>query len=117
MKTIVTAVLALVIGFGLGWTVGYVNPKARANREAMKQFAKSDADDSMAAAVAYRAIMRLSSGDTQGAMKSLAWPIGLYYRANRGQPETQERSNFLAQIERLASTNQVLAAEINRKVE
>jgi len=116
MKPIVTSLVSLLVGIALGWYFGYVQPNTKANREAMKQFAIIDADDSMAAAVAYRTFILYDAGETQKAMQSLAWPIGFYYRYNKTRPLTQERSNFLAKIEKLASTNQVVATEINRKV-
>ena len=117
MKTIVISLFSLLVGFALGWYFGYVQPIAKANREAMRQLALSDADDSMAAAVAYRTFMLYDAGETQKAMQSLAWPIGVYYRFNKTRPFTEERSNFLFKIEQLASTNQVVATEIKRKIE
>ena len=117
MKTIVISLFSLLVGLALGWYLGYVQPNSKANREAMKQFAASDADDSMAAVVAYRTFTLYDAGETQKAMQSLAWPIGVYYRYNRTRPLTDERSNLLFKIEQLASTNQVVATEIHRKIE
>jgi len=115
MKTIIISLSSLLVGLALGWYLGYVQPNAKANREAMKQFATMDADDTMAAAVAYRTFIFYDAGETQKAMQALAWPIGAYYRYNKKQPLTEERSNFLAKIEQLASTNQVVATEIHRE--
>jgi len=115
MKTIVISLASLLVGLALGWYLGYVQPNAKANREAMRQFAISDADDTMAATVAYRTFMLYDAGETQKAMQSLAWPIGVYYRYNKMQPLTEDRSNFLAKIEQLASTNQIVATEIHRE--
>ena len=115
MKIIVISLFSLLVGLALGWYLGYVQPNTKANREAMRQFAISDADDTMAATVAYRTFMLYDAGETQKAMQSLAWPVGVYYRYNKMQPLTEERSNFLAKIEQLASTNQVVATEIHRQ--
>ena len=104
-----------MVGVGVGWYFGYTRPIAKANRDAHKQMLAMDADDSMAAAVAYRTFMLYDAGETQKAMQALAWPIGLYYRYNKMQPLTEDRSNFLAEIEKLASTNQVVATEIHRE--
>ncbi len=115
MKFIIIALFSLLVGVGIGWHFGYTRPNAKADREAMKEFTAMDADDTKAAVVAYRTFMLYDAGETQKAMQALASPIGLYYRYNKMQPLTEERSNFLAKIEQLASTNQVVATEIHRE--
>src|SRR5204863_5670854 len=80
MKTIVISLVSLLLGIALGWYVGYARPNAKANREAIKQFAIMDADDSMAAAVAVRAISLIQSGESQKAVEGLVRPVGRFYR-------------------------------------
>jgi hypothetical protein len=117
MKILATSIFSLVIGFGLGWYFGYARPNAEANRDAIRWFGKSDDDDSMAAAIAYRTFKLYDAGETQKAMQKLAWPIGVYYRYNKTRTLTADGSNFLAKIEQLASSNKVVAAEIHRTIE
>ena len=117
MKTIATSLVSLLVGIALGWYVGYVRPNGKANREAMKQFAIMDADDSMAAAVAVRAISLIQSGESQKAVEGLVRPVGMFYRYRKTRASTEAHSNLLARIEQLATTNQIVATELHRKIE
>ena len=117
MKTIVTSLVSLLVGIALGWYVGYMRPNTKANREAMKHFAIIDADDSMAAAIAVRAIPLIQTGEGQKAVEELKRPIGMFYRFHKPRVSSEEQSNLLARIEQLATTNQVIATEIHRKIE
>ena len=120
MKTLVALVASLVsllVGVALGWYLGYARPATKANREAIKQFAIMDADDSMAAAIAVRAIPLIQAGESEKAVKGLVRPIGMFYRFHKPRVSTEEQSNLLTRIEQLAVTNQVIATEIQRRIE
>ncbi len=78
----------------------------------------TEADDSMAAIIAVRAIPLVESGDTQKAVEWLAKPVGSYYRVYALHAGTNdERLTLRAKIEQLASTNSVVDTEIHRKIE
>jgi hypothetical protein len=117
MKIIVSSLSCLLVGIALGWYAGYSRPVAKANREAMKQFVVMDADDSMAAAIAVRAIPLIQAGENQKAVEGLVRPIGMFYRYRKTRVSTEAHSNLLARIEQLAASNQAVATEINRKIE
>lgn len=118
MKIIITLLVGLLVGAGVGWYFGYTRPIAKANRDARKELLAMEADDCMAAIIALRTIPFVESGDTKTAVSWLVKPIGSYYRVyalNAGTNE--ERLKLRTMIEQLASTNAAVDAEIHRKVE
>jgi hypothetical protein len=118
MKIIIISLFSLLVGAGFGWYFGYTMPIAKANRDARQEMLSIQADDSMAAIIAIRAVPLIESGDTQKAVQWLSKPIGSYYRVYALHAGTnEERLNLRGQIEEMASTNSVIAAEIHRKVE
>ena len=105
MKRTLPAIVCLLIGFGLGWSLCYFGPNAKHYRELLaeyryvrdnfhltdtemaqfgrdyKQYGKSlIREDELAAAVALSALKSLESGDTDAAKTTLLRPVGMYYR-------------------------------------
>jgi len=125
-----------MIGIAAGWFFGYTRPVARQQRELLAQYENAkeilhmmDAqmtntaselpdlltamkrNDRDVAMVGLRGIEILDRGDVAGAKKYLAYWIGSYYRVYHTAGDT----NLIARIERAASTNAVIAAEIMKK--
>jgi len=118
MKIIIALIAGLLIGSGVGWYAGHTRPAAQANRGVEQLFTAMEWDDSKAANFAVKAIPVVESGDTQKAIHLLALPIGGWYRVYASKAGTnEERLTLRAKIEQLASTNSVVDAEIQRKVE
>jgi hypothetical protein len=112
---IVISLFSLLVGVGIGWYFGH----AKVSRVAYQEiFALKDAvssDDRFAAVIAMDAIPLVEAGDTQKAVKVLAYPIGEYYRFHALQAGTnQDRLRMRVQIEQMASTNQIVYAEIHK---
>jgi hypothetical protein len=118
MKTIVGLVIGLLIGSILGWCFGYTRPIAKASREAQQEMHNVEVDDSMAAIIAVKTIPFVEAGETNKAIQWLVKPVGSYYRVYATRAGTnEERLRLRTMIEQLASTNQMVNAEIHRKVE
>ena len=118
MKIIIALIAGLAAGLATGWYAGYTRPLTKANRDARHYLTTMEVDDSTAAIFALRAIPLLESGDRQKTIAYLAKPIGSYYRIYANKAGTnEERLRLRSKIEQLASSNSVVAAEIQRKLE
>jgi uncharacterized protein YxeA len=122
MKNIIISLVSLLVGVGIGWYFGYTRPIAKVSRDAHREMPALQAavrsDDTFAAVIALNAIPLIEAGDTQKAVKVLAYPIGNYYRFYALHAGTnQEWLQMRARIEQIASTNQVVDAEIHKKVD
>jgi len=118
MKILATLTVGVVIGMAIGWYVGHTRPMNAANRDARRYLTTMEVDDSTAAIFALRAIPLVESGNTKKAVALLAKPIGMYYRVYASRVGTNEdRLTLCAKIERLATTNAAVAAEIKKKIE
>ena len=118
MKITIALLVGLVIGSGVGWYVGYTRPAYKAHRNEIEFYKTMEWDDSKAAHFAVKAIPVVESGDTQRAVHLLALPIGGWYRVYASHAGTnEERLTLRAKIEQLASTNSIVAAEIQRRIE
>ena len=72
-------------------------------------------DDCNAALFALTAIPYIESGETQKAVQCLSFPIAHYYFIYQDHVGTNEvRLKLRARIEQLASTNQIVAAQIKK---
>ncbi len=117
MNTFLGLIAGILIGSCAGWYAGYTRPAAQVNRNEVQFFETMEWDDSKAAHFAVKAIPVVQSGDTEKAVQLLALPIGGWYRVYAGRAGTNhERLTLRDKIERLASTNPVVAAEIQRKL-
>src|SRR5947209_4881215 len=138
MKRIAQVLICLLLGVGLGWYFGYTRPAAENQRKLLKEyqavrnaFHATDGEmadfggrlpefwdaakrqDEFAAAVALRVIHQLETGDLEGAKKSLATTVSIYYRGHRHDGDT----NVIAHIQRYASTNAAISNAIYRRLE
>jgi hypothetical protein len=118
MKFTKTLIVGILIGVAIGWFVGYTRPINKANRDAQQYLKTMENDDVMAAMFAVRAIPLVESGDTKKAIKWLAKPIGSYYRIYAQNAGTNEqRQELRIRIEKLASSNAIVAAELQKQNE
>ena len=112
MRTLLTSVISLFLGLGVGWYIGhrqafYYVPEIA--REAVAGIESSDGEE---AARAVRAIQAIDSGDAQGAVQWLSHPIAHYYLLYSDLDRNDRRQRMIALIEQLARTNQIVAARI-----
>jgi hypothetical protein len=118
MKIIAALIVGLLAGSAVGWYAGYTHPAVKESREVSQLLTNMEWDDSKAANFAVKAIPVVESGDTQKAVHLLALPIGGWYRVYASKAGTnQDRVLLRAKIEQLASTNPVVAAEIQKKID
>jgi len=117
VKIITALVVGLLIGSCVGWYAGHTRSARKEDRDEQQLFTSMEWDDSKAASFAVKAIPVVESGDTQKAVRLLALPIGEWYRVYATKPATDERLRLRSKIERLASSNSMVASEIHRKIE
>jgi hypothetical protein len=114
MKTFVASVIFLLVGLAIGCYVGYRYCDRHATNEAVQQMVDGmESQDGADAMMAVNCIRLIESGETQKAVQMLSFPIATYYSAYALHPSTnEERLKIRAQIEQLASTNQLIAARL-----
>jgi hypothetical protein len=121
MKIIVTSLISLLVGIGVGWHFGHTIPAAQVVK---KSALKTDDywHDPLApvefstAALATETIGYIDSGETQRAIEHLSVPIAHYYTEFAYHPSTNDDLIKLRDsIEQLARTNAVVAARIGAK--
>ena len=130
--------ICILIGIGIGWTVGYMRPVAKHQRELLKkyQMVKDQwhaTDEEMAAMslkvsdfytamkerdefgviVALNASRHLARGEVETARNRLAQTVGKYYRDHRKDGDT----NIIAHIEQAALDCPAIAVEMKEKPE
>ncbi|MGA2853374.1 MAG: hypothetical protein ABSE90_04515, partial [Verrucomicrobiota bacterium] len=77
-----------------------------------------ESSDREHAARAIRAIELIQSGEDSNAVQLLSRPIVDYYHFHAGLTHNDERTrDLMAMIERLASTNTLIADEIHAKIQ
>src|SRR5215467_13352754 len=138
MKRAAAILMAILVGFGLGWYCGNTRPSLKDQRELLTQyqlardnFQMTDAEmadfakhrqeywdamkrqDEMAATIALSALERLNHGDTDKAKHTLETTISIYYRGHRSDGD----SNVLNHIDTFAATNASLSYAIHRSLE
>ena len=139
MKRIITPLVCLIVGVGIGWYFGYTRPTGKNQRELLAQYHyvrgnlhMTDAEmaeagpkmpqyfedmkrqDETAARFALGAFVILEHGDADRAKTHLLKAVGSYYRVYHGNGGD---TNFLAKIEEAAQKYPAVAAEISRKIE
>jgi hypothetical protein len=138
MKRIITFLVCILIGVGIGWYFGFSRPVAKNQRELLKEYHytldhlhMTDAEmtefgkhykeyfeamkrqDEYAAAVALLVYKRLGAGNVEGAKWELATTISTYYRGHRLDGNT----NLLTRITSYAATNSAMSNAIYGKLE
>jgi hypothetical protein len=138
MKRIISFLVCILLGIGIGWYFGYTRPAAKNQRELLKQYhlvrdglGLTDADwaemakelphmredmqrsDEYAAAIALAAFKNLEADNTEEARWKLAMVVGIYYRSHSRDGNT----NLLSRIVRYAATNTMLSNTVYGKVD
>ena len=139
MKHIITSIVCLAVGIGVGWYFGYTRPTAKNQRELLAQyqyardnFHMTDAEmaeagpkipqyfedmkrqDEMAAVYSLVAYNLLERGDVELAKSRLLKAVGSYSRLYHDKGGD---TNLLAKIEEAARKYPAVAAEIAKKIE
>ena len=114
MKTCVASVIFLLVGLAVGFYIGYLDYQKRIASEAVQQLVEStESSDALMAAMSARTISLIDSGQDQKVVEMLSFPIAHYYYIYGSSTFTNEqRLKLRAMIDRLASTNQIVAAQI-----
>jgi hypothetical protein len=138
MKRIIPLLVAILLGLSVGWYFGYTRPVAQNQRKLLKEYQSvrdalhaTDGEmahfggrlpeywdavkrqEEFAAGIALGVFFKLEKGNVEGAKSNLATTVAIYYRGHRHDGDT----NFLARIERIASTNAAISNAIYRKLE
>src|SRR5580693_5796209 len=115
MKYIITSIVCLAVGIGVGLYFGYTRPSLMTHREMSKQYQQfveeTKRHDEEATAIALRAIYILDRGEVENAKHFLVEKVGSYYRLYRFQGGD---TNMIANIEKAAAKYPVIAAEISK---
>lgn len=115
MKTCVASIVFLLAGLAGGYFAGYHRGKdyttSMAWAASLQSYIQNDA---AAASVSVRAVELIDSGQNQEAIQELAVPIGHFYYLYTVGAYTNIGVDMMlrARIEQLASTNQIIAAQI-----
>ncbi|MFZ1072198.1 MAG: hypothetical protein WAO21_02065 [Verrucomicrobiia bacterium] len=118
MKIIITSLVSLLVGVGVGWYFGYTRPIAQAARELHQEADDYELSAAAAATFAVDATTCIDSGDTQKAVQFLSLPIAHYCVVFTHHPSTDEgQLKLRARIDELARTNQVVAAQITKEMD
>lgn len=118
MKTCVASVIFLLVGLAVGFYIGYRDYQKHIASEAVQQLVEStESSDALMAAMSARTISLIDSGQDQQAVQMLSFPIAHYYYIYASSTFTNEqRLKLRALIDGLASTNQIVAAQIAKEM-
>jgi hypothetical protein len=114
MKTVVASVMSLLVGLAVGGYAGYWYYDRHTTNEAIKQMVEGgESSQALLAHLSAQTIGLIDSGQDQQAVQMLSFPIASYYFVYATSAFTNEqRLRVRATIEKLASTNQIVAARI-----
>jgi hypothetical protein len=117
MKEFVLASIGLLVGLAIGGYGGYHFHERHATDEAVKLMLEgTEVSEAEHAARATRAIEWIQSGETEKAVRALSKPIAYYYLLYAEHSNTDRRRQICAMIDRLASTNKIVAEEITNEL-
>ena len=118
MKTLVVSFVSVLVGLALGWHFGYRYCDRHYTNEAIQQLVESgESSDALLASMSARTISLIDSGQGQQAVQMLSFPIAHYYYIYASSTFTNEqRLKLRALIDGLASTNQIVAAQIAKEM-
>ena len=114
MKTLIASTVCLLVGLAIGVYIGYRYHDKHYNNVAMQAMVESlESHDALMASVSAHTISLIDSGQGQQAVQMLSLPIASYYYVYASSTFTNEqRLKLRAMIDALASTNQIVAAQI-----
>ena len=114
MKIVVTSLVCLFIGFGVGW---HFASDSVEHREVRHELDEQEMSSGAAATFAVEAVKCIDSGDTQKAVQFLSLPIADYCAIYKYPPTTNESLIKLrTRIDELALTNHIVAAQIKKEM-
>ena len=114
MKTIIISLVALLVGVGIGWYVGYMASNVRTDKEVGSVLDAQESGAAVTATYAADTVRFIDSGDTQKAIRCLSIPIAHYWTEYAIDAGTNsQRLKVRSYIEQWASTNPIVAAEIS----
>jgi hypothetical protein len=118
MKTFIASIISVLVGLAIGWHFGYRYWDWHYTNVATQQMVESlESHDALLATMSARTISLIDSGQDQQAVQMLSFPIASYYYVYASSTFTNEqRLKLRAFIDGLASTNQIVAAQIAREM-
>jgi hypothetical protein len=118
MKTCFASVIFLLVGLATGFYIGYRDYHKHIADEAVQQLVESmESSDALMAVMSARTISLIDSGQDQQAAQLLSYPIAHYYYLYASSTFTNEqRLKLRVLIDGLASTNQIIAAQIAKEM-
>ena len=118
MKTFVASVIFLLVGLATGFYIGYRDYHKHIADEAVQQLVEStESSDALMAGMSARTISLIDSGQDQQAVQMLSFPIAQYYYIYASSEFTNaQRLKLRVLIDNLASSNQVVAAQIAKEM-
>ena len=118
MKICVASVILLLVGLAVGFYIGYRDYQEHIASEAVQQLVEStESSDALMAAMSARTISLIDSGQDEKVVEMLSFPIAHYYYIYASSTFTNEqRLKLRAMIDGLASTNQIVAAQIAKEM-
>ena len=114
MKACVASIIFLLIGLATGFYIGYRDFHKHIADEAVQQLVESgESSDALLATFSVKTIGLIESGQNQKAVQMLSFPLAhYYYTYSSSQFTNKQRLKLRAMIEELASTNQMVAAQM-----
>jgi hypothetical protein len=114
MKTIITPLVSLLVGLGIGCYVGYRECNRNITNEAVRQMLETgESSSALLAATSTQAIRLIDSGEPQKAVELLSRRVARYYSTYAtGGSTNEQRLKLRVMIDELARTNRILAAEM-----
>ena len=114
MKTLFISVVCLLVGLWMGFYIGYRYWDKHSTNEAMQAMVESlESHNALMASMSARTISLIDSGQDQQAVQMLSFPIASYYYLYASSEFTNaQRLKLRTMIDTLASTNQIVAAQI-----
>ena len=108
----------LLVGLAAGFYAGNRSYHKHMADEAIRQMVEqTESSDALMASMSARTISLIDSGQDQQAVQMLSFPIASYYYIYASSEFTNEQSLRLrALIDGLASTNQIVAAQIAKEM-
>jgi hypothetical protein len=118
MKTLVLSFVSVLVGLAIGWHLGYRYCDRHGTNEAMQVMVESlESHNALMASMSARTISLIDSGQDKMAVQMLSFPIASYYYVYASSTFTNEqRLKLRALIDGLASTNQIVAAQIAKQM-